>query len=61
MIDAFERRAVGMDNVKDACLNAEMDEFLVLKLVDEQVDTMCKHALNVNSVFSNMVKRKSYV
>ena len=35
MIGEFESRTVAIADVKGACLNAEMDEFLVLNMVDE--------------------------
>ena len=40
MVDAYEGRATEVVDVSRAYLNAEIDEFLVLKFIDEQVNTM---------------------
>ena len=42
MIEEFERRSVGIADVKGAYLSAEMDEFLILEMVDEQVVAMSR-------------------
>ena len=41
MIDAFEQRDVATADVVGAYLLADMDDFVVLKLIGESVDIMC--------------------
>ena len=40
--DAHEEREVGTCDMNGACLNAEMDEFLLTKFMWEQVDVICE-------------------
>ena len=41
IVDACEERAVGMCATTGACFNANMDEFLLMKVMGEQVDVIC--------------------
>ena len=41
MVDTYEGRTTVVVDVPGAYLNTKIDEFLVLKFADEQVDTMC--------------------
>ena len=42
LVDACEGRDVAVADAPGACLNANVDEFTLLKMVDEQVDVMCR-------------------
>jgi len=42
MIDAKERRDVATADIEGAYLHADMEEFVLLKLVGEAVDVMCQ-------------------
>ena len=42
MIDAFESMDVATADVVGACLMANMDDFVLVKLTGESVDIMCK-------------------
>jgi hypothetical protein len=42
MIDAKERRDVATADVEGAYLHADIEEFVLLKLVGEAVDIMCQ-------------------
>jgi Reverse transcriptase (RNA-dependent DNA polymerase) len=42
MIDSFERRDVATADVAGAYLNADMDDFVLLKLTGNTVDIMCR-------------------
>ena len=42
IIDAYEGRATVVVDIPQAYLNVEIDKFLVLKFVDEYVNTMCR-------------------
>ena len=54
MVDTYEGRTTAVVDVPGAYLNAEMDKFLVLKFVDEQVDTMCR----INAEYEKYVIKK---
>lgn len=41
-IDAYEMRDVAIADVKGACSHAEIDEFLLIKMRNNQVETMCR-------------------
>ena len=53
IVDAHESRPVAAADVKGACLNAEFDEFLLIKFENEQVDIVCdidgKHRKHVST------------
>ena len=51
MIDAKERRDVATADVEGAYLHADMEDFVLLKLVGEAVDIMCQ----VNPKYENFV------
>ena len=42
MIDAWERRAVGTSDVPGAYPQAYMEDFMILRMVGESVDVLCK-------------------
>ena len=54
MVDAYESRTTAVVDIPGAYLNAEINEFLVLKFVDEQVDTMCR----INAEYKKYVIKK---
>ena len=41
IVDAYEKRFVGISDVKGAYLNANFDEFLLIKFENEQVKIIC--------------------
>jgi len=51
MIDAKERCDVATADVEEAYLHADMEDFVLLKLVGEAVDIMCQ----VNPKYENFV------
>ena len=51
IIDTMEGRDVAVANVKGAYLLADMDDFVVLKMVGESVDILC----DVNSKYREFV------
>ena len=51
IIDAMERRIVGTSDVPGAYLNADMDDFTVIKITGESVDIFCK----MNSAYEAFV------
>ena len=42
MIDAYEKRDVATADVAGAFLKGNMDDFVMIKLINEEVDIMCK-------------------
>ena len=42
MIDAWEQRVVGTSDVTGAYLQADMEDFLILRMVGASVDVICK-------------------
>ena len=42
IVDAHEKRAIVVGDVKGAYLNAMMDEFLCVRLEGEQVEIVCR-------------------
>jgi len=42
MIDAYEKRDVATADVAGAFLKGNMDDFIMVKLINEEVDIMCK-------------------
>ena len=51
MCDAYEERDVATADLAGAFLKALMDDFVLVKLIDHEVDIMCK----VNSSFEKYV------
>ena len=42
MIDAWEQRAVGTSDVPGAYTQADMEDFMILRMVGASVEVMCK-------------------
>ena len=42
IIDVYEYRVVTIENVKEAYLNTKINKFLIVQLIDEQVDITCR-------------------
>jgi len=49
IIDAFENRDVATANIEGAYLHADMEDFVLLKMVGEVTDIMCKVNLKYTS------------
>ena len=58
IVDTFKKYTIEIAHVKRVCINAEMDEFLVLRLVNEQADTAYKLVKDAQSILLEKKKEK---